>query len=106
MFEMDLITYKYFNVRKIDIFKYLDNHSLTVLRKLGIFIENKLYTEYEFDLFDEKLYDYYSDPDDKNILPCKSLSEKNVSKKEYKKVLNIFLQISKDYEGSIKKLIL
>lgn len=106
MFKIDLITYKYFNVKRIDIFKYLDNESLTILRKLGIFVEDKLYTEYEFDLFDEELYDYYNDPDDKNALPCRSLSEKNVSKQEYKKVLNIFLQISKDYEGFIKKLIL
>lgn len=104
---LDLITYKYFNERKIDIYKYLDNHTLNVLRKLEIFVENKLYTEYEFDLFDEELFEYYSDPDDTCIpIPSKSLSKKNVSKKDYQKVLNIFLQISKDYESSSKKLIL
>ncbi len=107
MYKMDLITYKYFTVRRIDIFKYLDNQSLNILRKFGIFIENRLYTEFEFDSFDEELFEYYVDPDnDETRLPSRSLSEVNVSKKEYDKILNIFLQISNDYESAIKKLIL
>ena len=84
----------YHQEKTIDIFKYLDDETKDILRRLEINIEDRLYTEYEYDILDEKVLEYYTDPNDKDLKPIKLLSEKNVSREEYDKILEIFEKIS------------
>lgn len=86
---------RYLYKHRINIIKYLNKELEEILGKLEIKIEDKLYTEYEYDLIDEKIMDYYTDG---TFEPIKLLSEKNVSKKEYEKVLEAFSEIVKDYK--------
>ncbi len=88
---------KYLNEPRINIMKYLNDETKEIFNKLEILIEDKLYTEYEYDLIDEKVLEYYSDETDSTYVPPKSLSEKNVSNKEYEEVLNVFSKIVEDY---------
>ncbi len=97
-FDIEVFKKKYYEEKKIDIYKYLNEEVLNILKKMDIIIENKLYTENEYDIIEEKILEFYSDFSDEEIKPIKLLSKIGVSLKEYKKILNIFNQISKDYD--------
>ena len=71
---------------------------IEILGKLEIFIENKLYTEREFEIINEKLLEYYSETNDKKIKQNHLLKEANITKTEYKKILSIFSKIASDYD--------
>ena len=92
MIGEDSIIYLYKN--RINIIKYLSKDLEEVLLKLEIKIEDRLYTEYEYDLIDEKIMDYYTDG---TFEPIKLLSEKGVSQKDYEEILNAFSKIVEDY---------
>ncbi len=87
--------YKYSNKKFINILKYLSNSDLIILQKFDILIENRLYTERDFDIYKIKLLSYFNEDPNKQI-PI--LSELNVLKKDYEKILNIFNKISKIYD--------
>lgn len=88
---------RYLNEPRIDIMKYVNKETKEIFNRLGIVIENKLYTEYEYDLIDEKVLEYYVDETDPTYVPPKLLSEKNVSKEEYDNVLEVFSKIVEEY---------
>ena len=88
------IMHDYQQKRKIDIYKYLDDEKRDILKRLEIDIEDRLYTEYEYDILDEKVLEYYTDPNDEELKPIKLLSKKGVSREEYNKILEIFEKIS------------
>lgn len=52
---------KYYNEEKIDLKARLSQKDLEILTKLGINIENKKYTEYEYDLLKDKFLKYDED---------------------------------------------
>ena len=83
---------------KINIADYLSRKNLAVLKRLGIAIEDRLYTEDEFRAIEEELYTYYSEPGDPELMPLRSLSEKNVTDEEYRELIDIFLKISDEYD--------
>ena len=88
---------EYLEEPRIPIMKYLTSELLEIFNKLEIKIEDKLYTEYEYDLVDESILEYYVDETDPKCEPQKKLSEKNVTSEQYQKLLYIFSQIVQDY---------
>lgn len=50
---------KYMNVPVVDIYKELSKKSIEIIKKLGIEIEKKIYTENEFEVLEMKLSEYY-----------------------------------------------
>lgn len=88
---------RYLKEPRINIMKYLTKETKDIFDRLEIKIEDKLYTEYEYDLVDEKVLEYYIDETDPTYIPPKLLADKNVSKEEYEKVLQVFLNIVNDY---------
>ncbi len=87
----------YCNKRFISLSEYFDKNDLIILNKLDIILEEKIYTEREFELMDMSLYEYYEENEDNEIIESDLLKEKLVTKEEYKKVLDMFTKISRDY---------
>lgn len=85
----------YINHSFIDISKYLSINDKKNLENLGLFIEKKLYTQREFELFSIKLFGIYENSLKKqNII----LKKYNIEVEDYIKLLNIFNNIEKDYK--------
>ncbi len=80
---------KYLYEKKIDLKKFLTDDEIKILEELDILIENKIYTNYEVDLIEEKLLFYYNNSKE-------FLIKKNVTRKQYKKLLNIFNKIKEN----------
>lgn len=91
---------KYREDKNINIYKYFNEKKLYILSKLDIIVEDRLYTEYEYDILEEILLEYYTDPNDKELKPLRKLSDKEVSEEEYQEILDIFSKISDDYNLS------
>ena len=70
----------------------LDSNDIEILRKLGIEIEDKTYTCYEFDVIDGELILYYLDDDmtEEERKESKPLDGTGVSRSEYNWVLKKF----------------
>ena len=92
---------KYYNKRFIEIEKYLAEEDFDLFNKLGIEVENKIYTEYEFELLNMDLLAYYDDPDEylseDEKEYQKSLDDTNVSREEYNKLLDKITEMNKIY---------
>ena len=90
----------YMNKEIVDLKKYFTNEEFDLFRKLGIEIKDKIYTEYEIELINNSLYDYYysedMSEDEKNQV--KSLEEKGVTREQYNNLLNKIEQINEEYE--------
>lgn len=87
--------YKYSNKRFIDILKYLSNSDLIILQKFNILLENRLYTEREFDIYNMQLLSYFNENPNKQL---SILNKINVLKEDYDKILNIFNKIAQIYD--------
>lgn len=92
---------KYYNKRFIEIEKYLTEEDFDLFNKLGIEVEKKIYTEYEFGLLNMDLLAYYDDPEmdlsDEEKKFQKSLEGTNVSREEYNEVLNRVQKINENF---------
>ena len=90
---------KYYNKEYIEIMKFLSNEDIEVVKKLGITIENKIYTEYELEIVYMKVLNYYkNDEMDKEDLELsKSLDGTGVSKKEYDDLLGKIEKLNNHY---------
>ena len=90
----------YMNKEIVDLKKYFTNEEFDLFRKLGIEIKDKIYTEYEIELINNSLYDYYYSEDmsenEKNQV--KSLEETGVTREQYNNLLNKIEQINEEYE--------
>ena len=90
----------YMNKEIVDLKKYFTNEEFDLFRKLGIEIKDKIYTEYEIELINNSLYDYYysedMSEDEKNQV--KSLEETGVTREQYNNLLNKIEQINEGYE--------
>ena len=88
---------QHYHTKKIvDFSKYLDRQDIEILRKFGIEIRDEIYTEYEFDLVDEVIYLYYRESNEKN--EKYNIEDIGMTQEEYDRILEKFIQISKDYE--------
>lgn len=82
--ETKVISEQYLSKRIIDFSKYLNQEQLKFLEELKIFIDNRLYTEEEFDQIDRELYLHSNT----SIYSQEKINE----------ILEIFAKISSDYE--------
>ncbi|MBQ7411190.1 MAG: hypothetical protein IJW20_07410 [Clostridia bacterium] len=87
---------KYYTKKIVDFSKYLNQQDLDILKKFGIEIKDQIYTEYEFDLVDEVIFLYYREPGEKN--EKYNIEDIGVSQDEYDRILEKFIQISKEYD--------
>ena len=87
--------YTYSNEKFIDLLKYLSNSDLIILQKFDILLENRLYTEREFDIFNMQLLSYFNEDYDKQL---SILYKIKVLKEDYDKILNIFNKIAQIYD--------
>lgn len=83
---------KYLNKGVINIMKYLDSNDIEILKKLGIEIENKLYSCHNFDVIDGELILYYINDDmtEEEMKESKTLESTDVTRSEYNWVLKKF----------------
>ena len=82
---------KYRVNKNINLLNFFSKSDINVLKKLNIKIKNRLYSEYELDMIEEKILEYYEDDD---ILCSKKLVDVKVSKEEYRRLLNILDKIT------------
>ena len=82
---------KYHNLEIIDINKYLTLNDKKILKKLGIKVKDKIYTEYEYECLRMIFLTYYDDPEDdlseEELKYQKSLDGTGVTREEYNTVL-------------------
>lgn len=92
---------KYHNLDVIDVKKHLSSKDIKILKKLGIKVKNKIYTEYEFECLTMDLLAYYDDPEmvlsEEEKEFQKSLDGTNVSREEYNEVLNKVQKINERF---------
>ncbi|MCR5185775.1 MAG: hypothetical protein K6D97_01485 [Clostridia bacterium] len=92
---------KYHNLEVIDVKKHLSSKDIKILKKLGIKVKNKIYTEYEFECLTMDLLAYYDDPEmdlsEEEKEFQKLLDGTNVSREEYNEVLNKVQKINERF---------
>ena len=90
----------YMNKEIVDLKKYFNNEEFDLFRKLGIEIKDTIYTEYEIELINNSLYDYYysEDMSEDEKSQVKSLEETGVTREQYNNLLNKIEQINEEYE--------
>lgn len=93
---------KYYEEKIVEYAKYLSTADIQILKKLEVDINlETVYTEYEHDIFEMKLIEYYEDAeniDGNKLPPIKNIDDYNVSREDYSKLLDIMYQIAVDYE--------
>ena len=90
---------KYYNKEIVDLKKHLSEKDFELLSKLGIAVEDKIYTEHDFELLNMELIEYYIDDDmtEEELEFSKSLDGTGVSKEEYDELLNHVEEINNIY---------
>ena len=90
---------KYFMDRVIDMKSYFNQNELDILKKFGIYLEDKLYTvsEYEMEKIKVFFYDIDIKEDDRDWKYRKHLKDINVSKKQCDVILKKFEKIDAQY---------
>ncbi len=90
---------KYHNEPVVEIMKELKPQSIEIIKKLGIDIEDKIYTEYEFDMLEGKIFEFYiydgMTEEDKSHV--KSLEGTGVSQEEVNAVIQEIYSISENH---------
>lgn len=101
---------RYYNEKIINIKNYLNRENLQTLEKLGIKLENKFYTAYEYEIFSGEVSKYYKEDDysEEDLEFVESLEGTGVRQKEYDNLMekmDIMAEIvySKKYEGVINE---
>jgi len=93
---------RYMKKEIINIKENLDSNDIEILSKLGINIEDRLYTEYEFEIIDGELLKYYlsDDMDEEEKKESVPLDGTGVSREEYNWVLKKFeiMQMTMNYD--------
>jgi len=83
----------------IDVAKYIDKKYFGTLLKLGVQIEEKLYTGYEYETMKLQLSKYYVDEnmDEEDMKDVVPLEKTGVTREEYNEVLKQFDELDKIY---------
>ena len=98
-FDYDKWSEIYYNKKILDIYDYLDENDISLLNKLGVKIEDKFCSEYQYDIIKQQLSAYYVDdeesPEAQEELKKyqKSLEEVGVTQEEYDTLLEKFDKI-------------
>ena len=98
-FNYDEWSKNYHTKRYIEEIRKLDKKYIEIAEKLGITIEDKLYTEYELESLDMDLMIYYKDDDmtEEELKETKSLDNTGVTREEYNELLEEVGKIVKKY---------
>ena len=98
-FDFDSWYDKYSTEEIVDINKHLNRDDITLLKKFNIKIKNKIYTEQEVEILNMDLLSYYiaDDMEIEEINMSKDLP-KDVSRKEYNKLLVKINKITENYK--------
>ena len=98
-FDFDSWYDKYSTEEIVDIKKHLNGDDITLLKKFNIKIKNKIYTEQEVEILNMDLLSYYiaDDMEIEEINMSKDLP-KDVSRKEYNKLLGKINKITENYK--------
>lgn len=99
VFDFDKWYEEYSTKEIVDLKKHLNEHDFELLKKLGIEIKDKIYTEQELEYLDMDLIAYYineEDMDEEEIKESKELPE-NVTRGEYNELLEKVNNISIEY---------
>lgn len=89
---------EYFDNKKIEIINFLNLNHISILKKLEIFIEDKKYTEYEYNIIEMILYNYYETDINDKLIKNEKLNKRGITLKEYEEILNVFTKISSYYK--------
>lgn len=81
--------YTYFNKPLIDLSKYLTTNDEKILKKLDIILEDKIYTEYDFECLEMELIAFYNGKE--------RLKEMGIEYNEMERLWNICDIIRADY---------
>lgn len=96
---------KYHEKKIIKLIEEVTKKEIKTLQKLGIEIENKIYTEYEYEILKLELIKYYKNYDmDKEELKKVKPLVNGVTRSKYNELLEKFYQIDKKYENSFNKI--
>jgi len=99
-FDYEQWSEKYHNVKRIDLFMYFNDEEKEILNKFDITLEDKLYTENEFDVIDEKLILYYkneAEMSEEELEECIELPE-GVTREQFDNLLKIMDRVRDKYE--------
>lgn len=80
---------EYFSNEYLEIYHFFTKEQLETINKLGVKVEDKKYSTYDFDKLESIIIRYYK--------LRKKLKEISVSNEEYDEILNIFDKISNQY---------
>lgn len=90
---------KYHNEPVVAVMKELKQQSIEIIKKLGIKIEDKIYTEYEFDMLEGEVFDFYvyegMAEEEKSYV--KSLEGTGVTEEEVAQVVHELYEISENH---------
>lgn len=95
----------YRNKKIIYIIEEFNESELEIFKKLGIIIEDKVYTEYEFECLKLELGKYYREDgmDQEDLEYTESLADKNVADEEYNAIMKKIDEIESNYENAFAK---
>lgn len=97
--------YNYHNKKIINIKNELTNMEIDLLKKLNITLENKIYTEYEYECLKLDIAEYYKDDDmDKEELKYVKPLENGITRIDYNNLLKTFEKIDQKYEDKFNKI--
>lgn len=90
---------KYHNIPVVDVMNELSSDAIMIIEKLGIELENTIYTEYEFDTLEMQISDYYTydGMSEEDMTYIKSLDGTGVTNEDVRKVLHEIYKISKEH---------
>ena len=77
---------EYFSNEVLDIYDFFTKEQLEVIEKLGLKIENKKYSIYDFDVLEMDFFKYYKEQE--------KLKDKGIEVQDYMDILAIFDKIS------------
>lgn len=87
---------KYHNLPVVDLKNELSSESIEIIKKLGIKVEEKIYTEYEFDVLEMEISNYYiyDGMTEEELSYIKSLDGTGITNNDVEKVLHEIYEIS------------
>ena len=86
---------EYYKKEKVDLKKYLLENNYEVIKKLGIEVLNKIYTESEFENLYSNVLSFYNEENDNSE---DALGNLGVSQEEYEELLNKLDRINEEYD--------
>lgn len=90
---------KYHEEKIVDLKKHFTAQEFEIMEKLGIKVKNIIYTEYEFELLNMEIFDYYKDEymSKEELKEVKSLEGTGVTQKQYDDLFQKFEKINEIY---------